>query len=129
MPPASHIVLVGIGGALGAIARYSTGLAAARIEGLGAYPLGTTLVNLAGCFLIGILSGYGAQRGEIPLEWRLFLITGILGGFTTFSAFGYEVTTLLRSGDAVTALLAAAIQVVFGLAAVAAGLRLAAVFS
>ncbi len=81
----------GIGGAL----RHGVNLAAVRLLGYG-FPFGTLIVNLAGSFAMGLLAGYFAYRTGIPQHLRLFLTTGILGGFTTFSAFSLDVALLIE---------------------------------
>lgn len=119
------IIAVAIGGALGSVARLLVGLQTAGLFPATRYPVGTTVVNLVGCFLIGFLIEYGTLRwGEAP-EWRAFLITGFLGGFTTFSAFGLETVALLRGGEATLAVVSVAIQVVVGLLAVGGGIAVA----
>jgi fluoride exporter len=91
------VLLVGAGSFIGGIFRYllST-LVHSRI--LTTYPLGTMTVNILGSFLIGLVFGL-SERGNISMEWRLFLATGILGGFTTFSAFSNETVGLIREGQ------------------------------
>jgi CrcB protein len=89
--------LVGIGGAIGSIGRY---LASQYIQSRfvsSGFPYGTFIVNITGCFLIGLIFAI-AGKTDIQ-EWRLFLITGVCGGYTTFSAFSYESLNLLRSGN------------------------------
>ena len=81
----------GIGGAL----RHGVNLAAARLFGLG-FPFGTLIVNVLGSFLMGLLAGYFLMRTGIPQHMRLFLTTGFLGGFTTFSAFSLDAALLLE---------------------------------
>lgn len=81
----------GIGGAL----RHSVNVAAARLVGYG-FPFGTLIVNVLGSFLIGLLAGYFAYRTGISQHLRLFLTTGVLGGFTTFSAFSLDVALLVE---------------------------------
>jgi fluoride exporter len=81
----------GFGGAL----RHGVNLAAARIFGFG-FPFGTIIVNVLGSFLMGFLAGYFAYRTGLPQHLRLFLTTGILGGFTTFSAFSLDAALLLE---------------------------------
>ena len=76
------------------------------------------MVNVVGCFLIGVLGGLGDSRQLIGTELRLFLFIGILGGFTTFSAFGYETLALVREADAFRAVLNVVLHVVAGLLAV-----------
>lgn len=90
--------LVGLGGAIGSIGRYIAGqYIQSRFLSSG-FPYGTFIVNITGCFLIGLIYGF-AGKTDILSEWRLFLVTGICGGYTTFSAFSYESIALLRSGD------------------------------
>jgi fluoride exporter len=81
----------GIGGAL----RHGVNLAASRLFGFG-FPFGTLIVNVAGSFMMGVLAGYFAFRMGIPQHLRLFLTTGILGGFTTFSAFSLDAALLIE---------------------------------
>ena len=93
------ILLVALGGALGSVARYSlSGFILHRtIEWR--FPLGTFVVNVVGCFVIGILAGLAVKEDFLSPDLRVFLFTGILGGFTTFSAFGLETFYLLRRGE------------------------------
>lgn len=88
---------VGVGAAIGAWLRW--GLAAALNARLPDLPLGTLVANLAGGYFVGIAVGFFAARTELPPEARLFVITGCLGGLTTFSTFSAEVTHLLLRGD------------------------------
>jgi CrcB protein len=119
-----NLLLVGFGGAIGAMARYLVGgwvLHHAIQERL---PWGTLAVNLLGCLAIGLLAG-AAERFEILTpEARLFLVTGVLGGFTTFSAFGYDTVFLLRRGEALVAAGYVGASVGLGIAAVWLGLRM-----
>ncbi len=87
------VLLAALGGAVGAAGRYLLGVGAARAFGL-AFPWGTLIVNIAGCFLMGVLIALLALRFSVGHEVRVFLATGILGGFTTFSAFALDVVTL-----------------------------------
>ena len=81
----------GVGGAL----RHGVNVGAARVFGYG-FPFGTLIVNIAGSFLMGLLAGYFIFRPGIPQHFRLFLTTGILGGFTTFSAFSLDTALLIE---------------------------------
>jgi fluoride exporter len=111
---------VALGGAAGAVARYLTVMAATRTFGPG-FAFGTLLVNVAGSFAIGILFVVLAQRGNLsPL-----LMTGFLGGFTTFSAFSLDALKLWEAGQSAQALAYIAASVVLSLAAVALGAALA----
>ncbi len=90
-----------------------------------AFPYGTLFINIVGSFLIGILAEYFVMRGQMSHEWRLFLTTGILGGFTTFSAFSLETGLLYERGAHVAAALYIIGSVGLGLCALFAGLALA----
>ena len=120
------LLLVGAGGFLGSVLRY---LASGAVQSAARYvhfPWGTLAVNATGCLFIGFLTGLAETRGVFSLEQRLFLITGFLGGYTTFSAFGYETFFLARSGEAALAAANVCGQVLAGLAAVWIGHQLAA---
>jgi CrcB protein len=111
------IVFVALGGALGSSARYLVGLAATRWLPGHLWPWATLAVNVLGCLAIGWI--LGAFRPHAPSETlRLFLLTGVLGGFTTFSSFGAETFTLAQSGHAGMAAAYAASSLVAGIAAV-----------
>lgn len=88
---------VGLGGLIGALLRYSTTLAAARFSIV--FPYGTLISNLAGCFIIGAVTGIAAQSEALSPETRLFLATGVCGGFTTLSSFVYEMAQLVRDEE------------------------------
>lgn len=87
------VLLVGMGGFFGSIGRYAVGLLAIRYWA-GTFPMGTLLVNLSGSLLIGLLSGYLVKTSNY--HWQLFLMTGVCGGFTTFSAFSLDNIRLLK---------------------------------
>ena len=89
------LIAVAIGGGLGASGRYLAGLLVRNLF-QGDFPWGTLAVNVTGCFLIGMVAG---KTGSSETTLRLFLVVGILGGFTTFSAFGYETLRLLQDGN------------------------------
>ena len=109
-------LLVGLGGALGSVLRFQTVALAARIWP--AFPGGTIAVNLLGCFLIGLLGALADKRGVISEEARLLLVTGLLGGFTTFSAFGLDTWKLAQAGKHLPALGNVLLSVLGGLAMV-----------
>lgn len=114
-------LLVGCGGFLGSIARYLAGGAVHRLAEGSVLPYGTLFVNVTGCLAIGFLSALSEARGVLTPEARIFLLIGVLGGYTTFSSFGYETFQLLRGGEMLAATANVLIQVVAGLGAVWAG--------
>ena len=99
-----NALIVGIGGSLGTIARFLLVLFFAR-EAPVAFPLGTLVVNVAGCLIMGAVFGFSERFHWVTNEWRLFLATGFCGGFTTFSAFAYENLVLLQHREYTTFLL------------------------
>jgi fluoride exporter len=109
---------VGLGGLLGSLARYRLGGFVLHHTANWRFPLSTFVVNLLGCALVGVLAGIAEHRHELSPAARLFLITGFCGGFTTFSAFGFETVYLLRRHAAPWALVNVAFSVVAGMAAV-----------
>ncbi len=113
------LLQVALGGAVGAVLRYLTGLAAVRLFGT-AFPWGTLVVNVAGSFVIGALATVLIARGA--QDWSPLLVTGLLGGFTTFSAFSLDTAGLVSRGEATSALVYVAASLSLSLAAVAAGL-------
>jgi len=119
------ILIVGFGGFLGSVARYVLGGVVERMKGGWTFPLETLVINVAGCLVIGLVAELVASRGVFSGDTRAFLMIGVLGGFTTFSTFGYETFALLRAGEAPWALLSVALQVVLGVVAVWAGFAIA----
>jgi len=117
MPP---YLLVAAGAALGGVARYALSSAAARAFG-GGLPYGTLAVNVIGCFCAGAFVTAIASRGLAAEGARLFVLVGVLGGFTTFSAFGVETVALLGSGAVSRGAANVAANVVLGVGAVAVG--------
>ena len=116
-----NYLIVFLGAGIGGAGRHGVNVLMARLFGTG-FPLGTFTVNVAGCFLMGLIAGFFAFRGHLPQEARLFLTTGILGGFTTFSAFSLDAALLWERGEGGLAALYVAASVVLTLAGVAAGL-------
>ena len=117
MAPMNHILLVGLGGALGAIARHKLGGFVLHHSTDWRFPLGTFLVNVLGCLIAGVLAGAIERHGLFSPDTRLFLFTGLLGGFTTFSAFGVETVFLLRRGEVTVALGYVVLSVLCGVGA------------
>ena len=99
-----QVVLVGIGGCLGAIARYKLGGFILHHSIDWRFPLGTFSVNVLGCLAAGVLAGVVERLGMFSADARVFLFAGVLGGFTTFSAFSVETVFLIRRGEAAVAL-------------------------
>jgi CrcB protein len=106
------------------VARYLVSGWVHRLAGP-AFPWGTLVVNVAGCFALGFLMGLADTRGMVSAEWRLFVGFGVLGSLTTFSTFGYETVELLRRSELALAAGSAAGNLVLGLGAVIAGAALA----
>jgi CrcB protein len=118
-----NVLLVALGGGLGAAARFGVSLAIpARGE---AWPLATFLINVSGSLAIGILAGWLSTRGEAGEQWRLFLGVGVLGGFTTFSAYSLETLRMIERNDWLGASTYSIGSVLAGLVAVAIGMGLA----
>ncbi len=124
-----NFLLVGGGGFLGAVTRYYFGGLVMSASGAPRFPLATLVVNVTGCLAIGIVAGLGERADYLTPSTRLFLITGLLGGYTTFSAFAYETYFLGREQAWVSATLSVVAQVGLGLLAVVAGHRLAVAFT
>ena len=89
---------VALGGAVGSVTRYLIGVAVQSRSGLD-FPVGTLIVNLSGCFLLGFLIHYALATPAVTPEVRALLTTGLCGGYTTFSTFSYETVTLIQDGD------------------------------
>lgn len=117
---------VGLGGFLGALARYGLGGFVQQQVFLSTFPYGTLVVNLAGCFAIGVFGGL-AEAGQLfGPGFRAFALIGVLGGFTTFSSFGYETFALVRDAEYVRAAGNVGAHVILGLALVWFGYAMAA---
>lgn len=121
MPPAVlKLLIIGLGGFIGAIARFGITDFLRRYTH-GPFPLGTLLVNVVGCLVIGVLLGSVDSRQALSPSMRSFLVVGLLGSFTTFSTFGYETYELLRAGQSASAMSNIGINVVLGLICVVLG--------
>ena len=116
-------VLVFLGGGLGAALRHLVNLTCARCLGI-AFPWGTFIINISGSTVMGLIAGYLAFKGEASQSWRLFLMTGILGGYTTFSAFSLDAALLYERGEIGLAAAYVVGSVVLSIAGLFAGLAL-----
>lgn len=91
-------LIVFLGGGIGSMLRHGVNLLCARLFGIG-FPFGTLTVNITGSIVMGLLAGYFAFKGDAAQSWRLFLMTGVLGGYTTFSAFSLDAIFLYERGQ------------------------------
>lgn len=121
---AQKFLLIFVGSGLGGVARYALGGWCQRLTQSG-FPVGTLAVNVLGCLLIGFLSGALSGRLLVREEYRMAVLIGVLGGFTTFSTFGWETFGLLNDGQYLRGVANVLLSLVLGLAAVAVGYRLA----
>ena len=116
-------LLVFFGGGLGAMLRHLVNVTCARCIGIG-FPYGTFIINISGSTVMGLIAGYLAFKGEASQPWRLFLMTGILGGYTTFSAFSLDAALLYERGELGLAAVYVLGSVVLSIAGLFAGLAL-----
>ncbi len=114
------LLLIAIGGAFGSVARFLFSSAILRASG-SLFPLGTFGVNIVGCVVFGAIAGAAEQRVQLAPDLRAFLLVGVLGGFTTFSAYAFESFSLLRDGQFAAAVVNIVGQVVAGLVGLWAG--------
>lgn len=112
---------VALGGAIGSVLRYWVVSLAGRSWGYTDFPWGTLIVNIVGCFLISFIGGWAIDKMDLHHPARLFFITGILGGFTTFSAFGYETFYYLKTSQFFCAIANVCANVILGIGAVVLG--------
>ena len=119
-----ELILIGSGSFVGGVARYYLGALVPNVILVGRFPLGTLVVNLIGCFLLGVVGELSDRYQLISPLTRLAIVTGLLGGFTTFSAFGYETISLMRDGEFFLGALNIVLSVFLGLLAVWFGMRL-----
>ena len=120
-----RFLLISTGGAIGALLRYAVGGWAQRLSATGAFPMGTLVVNVTGCLAIGLIVELAESRGAVSPEARTFLVIGVLGAYTTFSAFANESLNLARAGNVWLAWVNIMGSVLAGLFAVWAGRALA----
>ncbi len=112
------ILMVGMGGFAGSICRYIINDLSHRLFNDPFFPYGTIIVNVAGCFFIGLLGGLSETRQFFTPEIRALILIGFLGGFTTFSTFGYEIFTVARDGQFAAALINLLLHLILGFGAV-----------
>jgi CrcB protein len=113
-------LIVFVGGGLGAALRHGINLLSARLFGT-AFPWHTLIENVTGSLVMGLLAAYFALKGDASQHWRLFLTTGILGGYTTFSAFSLDAVLLYERGEPALAALYVAASVLLSIAGLFAG--------
>ncbi len=119
-----RLTLIAIFGAIGTLARY--GLQGfVQVRAAGTFPYGTLLINLSGCFLLGLIGQFTLNRLVIPADWRVAIAVGFFGGYTTFSSFGWETAKMLEDGEWTRAGSYVAASVVAGIMLSFAGIRLA----
>ena len=118
-------LFVGTGGFVGAVLRYWVSSTVQQLSNSALFPVGTLIVNVLGCLVIGFLSELAEEHGLFTAEARAFVFIGVLGGFTTFSTFGNETMNLLRNGQDTLALGNAAGHLILGLGGVWLGRTLA----
>lgn len=118
------ILLVGLGGFIGSVARYKLGGWVLHLTVQEKFPFSTFAINIAGCLVAGVLAGLVEKHDLFSPDTRLLLFTGLLGGFTTFSAFGLETIYLLRRGEPLVAATYAGASVLLGITAVWLGIKI-----
>jgi CrcB protein len=117
---AMGFLIVFLGGGIGAALRHGVNLASARIFGL-AFPYATLIENITGSLVMGLLAAYFVAKAGVPQHWRLFLTTGILGGYTTFSSFSLDTALLYERGEIGLALLYVVLSVALAVGGLFAG--------
>jgi CrcB protein len=125
---AMGFLIVFLGGGFGAALRHGVNLASARLLGT-AFPYATLFENVTGSLVMGLLAGWFAFKGDLPQGWRLFLTTGMLGGYTTFSAFSLDTALLYERGELALAALYVLASVALSIGGLFAGLALVRHFS
>jgi CrcB protein len=112
-----QLLLIGTGGFIGSVARYLVSRLSTHVEWF-SVPIGTLTVNVAGSLLIGFLIGISEKSPILTVEWRMFLMVGLCGGFTTFSSFTGENLMLIKNGQVLALLLYTALSILLGFTAV-----------
>ena len=119
-----QLLLIAVFGAVGTLARYGLqGLVQLRVDS--AFPYGTLLINLTGCFFLGLIGQFTMNRMVLPPDWRVAITVGFFGGYTTFSSFGWETAKMLEDGEWLRATAYVGASVVAGLLLSVGGIRLA----
>lgn len=116
----STLGAIALGGAVGALSRYGVNIGVAKLLGIG-FPWGTLIINIAGCFLMGVLIARTAQMETVSPELRAFCATGFLGAFTTFSTFSLDFVTMWERGEMMQAALYMIASVILSILALFAG--------
>jgi CrcB protein len=116
----AKLLIIGMGGFLGSVTRYHAAQWIGQHWGR-TFPLGTFIVNVSGCFLIGLLMHLFTERFMVKPQWRLFFVVGFLGSYTTFSTFEYESGELVKDGEMLIAVLNITLSVVAGFVALKLG--------
>lgn len=118
-----NYLLVFLGGGIGSMIRHGVNIGVTRAVG-SSFPWGIAFINVTGSFVMGLIAGYLALRGDVAQPWRLFLMTGVLGGYTTFSAFSLDAGLLYERGEVGLALAYVAGSVALSIAGLFAGLAI-----
>jgi fluoride exporter len=119
-----QLLLIAVFGAVGTLARYGLqGMVQLRVDS--AFPYGTLLINLTGCFFLGLIGQFTMNRMVLPPDWRVAITVGFFGGYTTFSSFGWETAKMLEDGEWLRATAYVGASVVAGLLLSVGGIRLA----
>ena len=119
-----RILLIAVFGAIGTLARYGLqGMVQLKLGST--FPFGTLLINLTGCFFLGLLGQIMLTRVVVSPEWRTAIAVGFFGGYTTFSSFGWETAKMMDAGEWLRATAYVAASVIFGILLSVAGIRLA----
>lgn len=119
-----RLFLIALFGAIGTLARYGLG-GLVQIKTGSTFPYGTLMINLTGCFFLGLIGQVTLNRVIVSPEWRMAIAIGFFGGYTTFSSFGWETAKMFEAGEWLRASTYVASSVVFGLLLSVAGIRLA----
>jgi len=119
-----RILLIALFGAIGTLARYGL-QGMVQIKMGSTFPFGTLLINLTGCFFLGLIGQLTLNRVIVPPEWRVAIAIGFFGGYTTFSSFGWETAKMLEAGEWLWATVYVSSSIAFGLLLSVAGIRLA----